>query len=51
MILSATANGYGKRTPVDEYRLTDRGGTGIANIDVGERNGEVVGLKAVCDTD
>ena len=51
MILTATANGYGKRTPVDDYRLTDRGGTGVINIDASDRNGEVVGMKAVCDTD
>ncbi len=51
MILTATVNGYGKRTPVDDYRLQGRNGTGIINIDATDRNGEVVGLKAVCDTD
>jgi DNA gyrase subunit A len=51
MILTATVNGYGKRTPVDDYRLQGRNGSGIINIDASERNGEVVGMKAVCDTD
>ncbi len=51
MILTATVNGYGKRTPVDDYRLQGRNGTGIINIDPTDRNGEVVGMKAVCDTD
>lgn len=51
MILTATAKGYGKRTPVEEYRLQGRNGSGIINIDASERNGDVVGVKAVCDTD
>ena len=51
MILTATANGYGKRTPVDAYRLQGRNGSGTINIGDTDRNGEVVGLKAVCDTD
>jgi DNA gyrase subunit A len=51
MILTATVNGYGKRTPVDDYRLQGRNGSGIINIDASERNGEVIGMKAVCDTD
>ena len=51
MILTATVNGYGKRTAVDEYRLQGRNGSGIINIDASDRNGEVVGMKAVCDTD
>jgi DNA gyrase subunit A len=51
MILTACVNGYGKRTPVEEYRLQGRGGSGVINIDASERNGEVVGMKAVCGTD
>ncbi|MFN7097160.1 MAG: DNA gyrase subunit A, partial [Gammaproteobacteria bacterium] len=42
-ILTATANGYGKRTALDEYRLTGRGGQGVISIQVTERNGSVVG--------
>jgi DNA gyrase subunit A len=51
MILTACVNGFGKRTPVDEYRLQGRGGSGVINIDASERNGDVVSMKAVCDTD
>ncbi|MBS1817042.1 MAG: DNA gyrase subunit A [Acidobacteria bacterium] len=46
-ILTVTEHGYGKRTLVDEYRLTSRGGVGIINIDTSERNGQVVGIAYV----
>ncbi len=42
-ILAVTANGYGKRTPVSEYRKQGRGGYGVINIRTSERNGRVVG--------
>jgi DNA gyrase subunit A len=41
-ILSVTARGFGKRTSAYEYRITGRGGQGIANIETSERNGAVV---------
>jgi DNA gyrase subunit A len=41
-ILTATALGYGKRTAIEEYRLTGRGGQGVISIQVNERNGNVV---------
>jgi DNA gyrase subunit A len=47
MILSVTENGYGKRTPVDEYRLQTRAGKGVINIKTGTRNGNVVGILLV----
>jgi DNA gyrase subunit A len=50
-VLTACENGFGKRTPVDEYRLIKRGGKGVINIKTTERNGNVVGMTAVCDTD
>jgi DNA gyrase subunit A len=50
-VLTVCENGYGKRTDVDEYRLTKRGGKGVINIKTTERNGRVVALKAVKDTD
>ena len=50
-ILSVTANGYGKRTAIDEYRLQSRGGVGIINIQTSERNGQVVGTAWVHDGD
>jgi len=46
-ILTATANGYGKRTPVNQYRKTGRGGQGVRSIRTSERNGEVVGAVQV----
>jgi DNA gyrase subunit A len=51
MVLTACENGFGKRTPVEEYRLIKRGGKGVINIKTTERNGNVVGMKAVCDVD
>jgi DNA gyrase subunit A len=50
-ILTATANGYGKRTGLDEYRLTSRGGQGVIAISTSERNGPVIGAIQVVDND
>ena len=50
-ILTVTELGFAKRTTVDEYRLTSRGGKGVINIKVTEKNGEVVNIKSVTDTD
>ena len=41
-ILAVTENGYGKRTKAEDYRITGRGGQGVANIETSERNGPVV---------
>ncbi len=49
MILSVTENGYGKRTPVDEYRLQSRGGKGVINIKTTARNGKVVAILLVAE--
>lgn len=46
-ILTATENGYGKRTALEEYRLSGRGGQGVISIHVNERNGKVVGALQV----
>jgi len=46
-ILTATVNGYGKRTPIDDYRITGRGGQGVISIQVSPRNGEVVSAVQV----
>src|SRR2546430_11246635 len=45
LILSVPENGYGKRTPADEYRLQGRGGSGVINVKTTERNGKVVGIS------
>ena len=46
-ILTVTENGYGKRTPLDEYRVQSRGGVGIMNIHTSARNGQVAGVAYV----
>jgi DNA gyrase subunit A len=51
MVLTAVVNGFGKRTPVEDYRLIRRGGKGVINIKTTDRNGDVVSMKTVCDTD
>jgi DNA gyrase subunit A len=51
LILSVTANGYGKRTSAYEYRVTNRGGQGIINIETSKRNGPVVAAFPVADDD
>ncbi|WP_456475179.1 DNA gyrase subunit A [Candidatus Pyrohabitans sp.] len=50
-ILAVTENGYGKRTPIEEYPLQRRGGKGVINIIPSVRNGLVVGVLSVWDTD
>ncbi len=50
-ILSICENGYGKRTPLEEYRQQTRGGKGIYTIKVTERNGPVIGILQVSETD
>jgi DNA gyrase subunit A len=49
LILSVTENGYGKRTPAEEYRLQGRGGSGVINVKTTERNGKVVGISQVSE--
>ena len=50
-VLSITENGYGKRTPIEEYRITNRGGMGIRNYMVTDKTGPVVGMKVVDGTE
>ncbi len=50
-LLVATVNGYGKRTPISEYRVTGRGGKGIISIQASERNGPVVAALEVVPED
>jgi DNA gyrase subunit A len=50
-VLTVCENGYGKRTVVDEYRLTRRGGKGVINIKTTDRNGPVVAVRSVTDDD
>jgi DNA gyrase subunit A len=50
-ILSVTENGYGKRTAVNDYRRSGRGGQGVANIETSQRNGKVMASFAVVEED
>ncbi len=50
-ILTTTENGYGKRTLLDDYRLTGRGGSGVISIQISERNGKVIGALQVAESD
>lgn len=46
-ILTTTAKGYGKRTPIEQYRQSARGAQGVISIRVNERNGKVIGAQEV----
>ena len=46
-VLTVTENGYGKRTPVEEYSVHNRGGLGMKNYMVTEKTGKIVGVKVV----
>ncbi len=50
-VLTACVNGYGKRTPLEDYPVKGRGTRGVINIDANERNGDVVGMKLVNEND
>jgi DNA gyrase subunit A len=50
-ILSVTNSGYGKRTEAQEYRVQTRGGKGIITMKTTDKNGEVIGARAVSDID
>ena len=50
-VLTGCVNGYGKRTPLEDYPVKGRGTRGVINIDANERNGDVVGMKLVTDVD
>ena len=50
-IATVCENGYGKRTSIEDYRVQARGGMGTINIKTSERNGNVVGVRAVSDED
>ncbi|MEZ5064084.1 MAG: DNA gyrase subunit A [bacterium] len=50
-VLVVTANGYGKRTKLDDYRLTGRGGKGIYTVKTTDKTGRLVAIKPVSPTD
>ena len=49
-VLVITEKGYGKKTPVDEYRITNRGGKGVRTVNITEKNGSIVSFKTVDDS-
>src|SRR5690554_3167876 len=50
-ILVVSENGYGKRSPIEDYRLTNRGGKGVKTINITEKTGNLVAIKSVTDND
>ena len=50
-ILVVSENGYGKRSSLEDYRMTNRGGKGVKTISITEKTGELVTIKNVTDND
>src|ERR1700761_80732 len=50
-VLVVSEKGYGKRTDIDDYRVTNRGGKGVKTLNVTEKTGNLVAIKGVTDTD
>lgn len=50
-VLVVSEKGYGKRTDIEDYRITNRGGKGVKTINVTEKTGELVAIKGVTDND
>ena len=48
-VLVLSENGYGKRTDLDEYRITNRGGKGVKTINITEKTGKLISIQAVTD--
>jgi DNA gyrase subunit A len=48
-LLTVTELGYGKRTPLDEYRVQSRGGLGLKNVEITDKNGKVIEIAQVTD--
>lgn len=50
-LLVVSENGYGKRSSIEDYRITNRGGKGVKTISITEKTGGLVAIKNVCDSD
>jgi len=50
-IMVLSEKGYGKRSSVDDYRITNRGGKGVKTINITQKTGQLIGIKAVTDND
>jgi DNA gyrase subunit A len=50
-VLVVSENGYGKRSDLDDYRITNRGGKGVKTLNITDKTGEVIAVKDVTDSD
>ena len=50
-VLVVTKNGYGKKTPIEEYRITNRGGKGVKTLNITEKNGDIVSFEVLNSSD
>ena len=50
-VLVVSENGYGKRSNIDDYRITNRGGKGVKTINITDKTGDLISIKDVTDTD
>jgi DNA gyrase subunit A len=50
-ILVVSENGYGKKSKLDDYRITNRGGKGVKTINITPKTGDLIAIKAVTDND
>ena len=50
-LLVVSEKGFGKRSPIDEYRITNRGGKGVKTLNITEKTGSLVAIHGVLDTD
>ena len=49
IVLVITKNGYGKKTPIEDYRITNRGGKGVKTLNITEKNGDIVSFEVLND--
>jgi len=50
-VLVVSENGYGKRSDIEDYRVTNRGGKGVKTLNVTEKTGKLIAIKGVTDSD
>ena len=50
-VLVITKNGYGKKTPIEDYRITNRGGKGVKTLNITEKNGDIVSFEVLDNPD
>ena len=50
-VLVVTEKGYGKKTPIEEYRITNRGGKGVKTINITDKNGQLVSFEVINDNE